>query len=53
MFRFAVSAPRALGRAAVTAALALLSWSPPLSSRALSSRALSSSAVPALDGARR
>jgi hypothetical protein len=44
VFRFAVSAPRALSRAALTAALALLSSSSPLSS------SLSASA---LDGARR
>jgi hypothetical protein len=42
VFRFAVSAPRALGRAALTAALALLSSSP-----------LPSSASPAFGGARR
>jgi hypothetical protein len=42
VFRFAVSAARALTRAALTAALALLSSSP-----------LSSPASPALDGARR
>jgi hypothetical protein len=46
MFRFAVFVARALGRAALTAALA------PLSSSALSSWS-PSSAVPALDGARR
>jgi hypothetical protein len=46
MFRFAVFAARALGRAALTAALA------PLSSSALSSSALSS-AKPTPDGARR
>jgi hypothetical protein len=46
MFRFAVFAARALGRAALTAALA------PLSSSALSSSALSS-ARPTPDGARR
>jgi hypothetical protein len=44
VFRFAVSAHRALSRAGLTAVLALLPWS------ALSSSALSSSAV---DGARR
>jgi hypothetical protein len=43
VFRFAVSAPRALGRAALTAALALL----------VSSALSSSLAVSALDGARR
>jgi hypothetical protein len=42
VFRFAVSAPRALCRAALTAALALLSSSP-----------LPSPAVSAVDGARR
>jgi hypothetical protein len=42
VFRFAVFVARVLCRAALTAALALLSSSP-----------LSSSAVPALDGARR
>jgi hypothetical protein len=46
MFRFAVFVARALGRAALTAALA------PLSSSALSSWS-PSLAVPVLDGARR
>jgi hypothetical protein len=57
MFRFAVSAHRALGRAALTAALASRPASPALSSSALSSSALSSSALlsarPSFDGARR
>jgi hypothetical protein len=51
VFRFVVAA-RALCRAALTAALALLSTSLLLSSP-LSRVALSSLAVPALDGARR
>jgi hypothetical protein len=62
MFRFAVSAYRALGRAALTAALASRPASPALSSPAFSSSALSSSALsssallsarPSFDGARR
>jgi hypothetical protein len=53
VFRFAVSAYRALRRAALTAALALLSSSSPLSPRALSSSPLSSLSASALDGARR